>query len=118
MRASDLVTSRNYDVGMEPNGLPPSSEILAGFGRRVALARERRGYKTQASFAEAMEVHPTAANHWEGGRNLPQPAQMLRMCRLLRVTMDWLLFDDESGLSQEAHTLLARPASAQRRTKR
>ena len=67
------------------------------FGDRVREARERirtaSGRRmTQGELAEAVNVKRNTVSRWENGEVQPkEPAQLLRLARVLRVPTDWLI---------------------------
>lgn len=104
VRAHDCARLQAYN---RPMADLTSSQIQQGFGRRLAYLREQRGYATQVALAAVVGVNPTAVNHWESGRNLPRPPDLLRLCQLLRVTSDWLFWGRVEGLAQETFQLIS-----------
>ena len=59
-------------------------------GRFIAEARKELGM-TQRELAEALGVSNRTVSKWECGDGLPELANILPLCELLRVTADELL---------------------------
>jgi transcriptional regulator with XRE-family HTH domain len=66
-------------------------KIMRSFGRRLRQARERAGYKSAQSFAEAMGFDPHAYRKYERGQAEPNFEKLLRICEILKITTDELL---------------------------
>ena len=66
-------------------------KIMATFGKRLKLARERAGDPSAEQFAGALGVHPHTYRHYERGQSEPNLETLTRMCELLRITTDELL---------------------------
>lgn len=80
--------------------------MLAEFGSRLTLARRARGFRSRAPLARIVGVHTDTVGTWEVGRNYPKPPELQKLCQVLGVTADWLLFGDPAGLSPQAYELL------------
>lgn len=59
------------------------------FGERLMKARDKAGIKSVV-LARRLNVHVNSVYRWEAG-NTPRIAMIPEMCRLLRVSADWLL---------------------------
>ncbi len=73
---------------LEPT--PSSTDILAAIGRRLQLVRQAMG-KTQAEFAEMMNVTPSAVSGWEVGRNAVDVVALVRLARQKTFSIDYVL---------------------------
>lgn len=60
---------------------------------RIRIARISAGYPSQASFAEALGVSKGLVGQWESDNQvkLPGVANLAKIARLCRVSMEWLL---------------------------
>lgn len=79
------------------------SEMRAGFGRRLRRARLAAGYTTARQLATAIQVDEKVYGNYELGKRIPDLPVLLKLCRALKVTSDYLLFDDPAGLSVQQH---------------
>lgn len=73
------------------------------FGGRIAALRKAAGL-TQADLGQALNVTPQAVAHWEKGRSLPAPTELVRLASALRLPSVALLYSEAP-----------RPASSGRR---
>lgn len=74
------------------------------FGRRLALARTRRGFTVARRFAERIGVSAPRLSSWETGVAFPNDLEPFkRTCDILGVTADFLLFGEPRGLTSEAY---------------
>ena len=77
------------------------------FSVRLKAIRDVRGFKTQVAFAERLGVQQKRVSAWENGRSTPDSLELLqRVCDLLGVTADFLLFGDAKTLNPEAYKAL------------
>lgn len=60
------------------------------FGKRLREARSNRK-KTQENVAEFLGVSYTTYGAWERGTNEPSLGNLLKLCKHLDVSADWLL---------------------------
>jgi len=114
--------------------MPPASDKLGLFSRRLRAARAMRGL-SQANLAERTRLQQTAVSHYESGTRRPSLRNLRRLAEALEVTTDYLVghTDDPTpqpstgeplfrdfGLLSNADRELARELVAQlaRRTKR
>ena len=67
-------------------------------GKRIETARVAAGYDTMKSLAPVIEVDADTLGNWERGRNYPKPAELKKLCDVLRVTSDYILFGSMKGL--------------------
>lgn len=82
-------------------------ELQAGFARRLILARTWRGYESQAALARALGLRDAdRISIWEQGQGFPRVMVIYKLCKILGVTSDWLLFGDPKGLPVDAYTAL------------
>lgn len=58
-------------------------------GRRIRRERERRELK-QHEVARHLCIHPNSVGNWEAGLNFPKIEYFDSLCRLLRVTPNFL----------------------------
>jgi class 3 adenylate cyclase len=63
---------------------------LGELGARIKKRREARGLR-QADLASALRVTPQAVSKWERGENAPDIVVLVPLCRLLDVSVEWLL---------------------------
>ena len=68
------------------------------FPEKLYTLRKAKGY-TQEQMAELLGVSRQALAKWEAGQSLPDIGKLLRISDLLRVTVDYLVRDQECGLS-------------------
>lgn len=61
-------------------------------GKRIKLAREAAGFRTQKSFADAVGIYLTNVNRWEKGHALPDTPQLAKICSVTGVTSDEILY--------------------------
>lgn len=47
--------------------------------------------------AEAIGVSDNAVSRWRNGQTFPRSIELMRLARLLGVTMEWLIEDEEGG---------------------
>lgn len=73
---------------------------------RLRQAREARGF-TQAEFARLLNKSPQSYNTWEVGAAFPNSlAYVRKICDLLGISADWLLFGDAANLRPDVYELL------------
>ena len=70
----------------------PETEL----GARIRDARERAGF-SQGELAVAIRTSGARLSRWEIGRNAPRCDVLIRLCRVLEVSADWLLGLSQSG---------------------
>lgn len=76
---------------------------MIAFGDRVREARQRirtqaGGRLTQSDLAVAVGVERNTVSRWENSGVCPKDPQVIRrLAAVLRVSMDWLLSDEEAG---------------------
>ncbi len=63
-----------------------ATELVDGFGARVAALRETRGL-SQNALAERVGVTPPAISQWESGKRLPDVGKLVALAAALRVTV-------------------------------
>ena len=66
------------------------------FGRRLRAARDAHNM-TQADLGDAAGINPTRIANWEAGLNYPQYRSLVKICKALDCSSDYLL-----GLSDRA----------------
>ena len=71
------------------------------FAKRLRAARAAKGFSGQQALADALGVAQSTVANWEGGRREPNFALLLRLCRCLEVSADYLLgrVDDPQGVT-------------------
>jgi transcriptional regulator with XRE-family HTH domain len=80
---------------------------VIAFGDRVREARQRirtqaGGRLTQSDLAVAVGVERNTVSRWENSGVCPKDPQVIRkLAAVLRVSMDWLLSDEEAGAGAE-----------------
>lgn len=65
-------------------------------GERISQARKRAGL-SQEQLGEQLGVSRQAVSKWESGQTNPDVSYVARMCRVLEVSSDWLLLEEESA---------------------
>ncbi|MHC4884783.1 MAG: adenylate/guanylate cyclase domain-containing protein [Planctomycetota bacterium] len=100
---------------------------LQAFGTRLKGQRERTALR-QLDIANALRVSAQAVSKWERGENAPDIAVLPALCRLLGVSIEWLLEGSEpqrdtfpavvfcssvNGFAKRSATLPPREAAAQ-----
>ncbi|MDH5637098.1 MAG: helix-turn-helix domain-containing protein [Nitrospinota bacterium] len=63
---------------------------LEGIGGKIRRRREELGLK-QADIASALQLTAQAVSKWERGENAPDITLLGQLCRILGVSVDWLL---------------------------
>ncbi|MBI4661112.1 MAG: helix-turn-helix domain-containing protein [Verrucomicrobia bacterium] len=63
---------------------------LDQLGQKIRTQREKLGLK-QNDLAAALQVSPQAVSKWERGENAPDIAALVPLCRVLGVSVEWLL---------------------------
>ena len=66
------------------------ASLARELGRRIAVLRTSQEI-SQESLARRIGVTRTMVAKWEGGQNTPTLSQIVRLSRILRVTLDQLL---------------------------
>ncbi|MDF1665995.1 MAG: helix-turn-helix transcriptional regulator [Planctomycetota bacterium] len=66
-------------------------QLCQAFGARLESARAACGY-TRAHVAQVVGASIAAYQSWERGLNYPRVDSLIRLCRMLNVTSDFLLF--------------------------
>ena len=77
--------------------LPPFSEIMAGYGVRLRVARKALGLTARALCTE-LNVEPGRWSHWENERHPPDVAVMLALKRRHGISLDWVFAGDPDRL--------------------
>jgi transcriptional regulator with XRE-family HTH domain len=75
-----------------PPKTPRSSEdwmTMAHIGSRLRAVRELRG-ASQSDMARMLQTDQSKWSKLESGQRLPDPLDMLQVCKLLQTTMDFL----------------------------
>ena len=65
-------------------------ELAAAIGQRIAAARRRRGMKAR-ELAKVVGVDSKMLSKWEVGNCNPCAKNIIRLCKVLGVSADWLL---------------------------
>jgi|CXWL01.1.fsa_nt_gi transcriptional regulator with XRE-family HTH domain len=60
-----------------------------------------KGRASRAEIARAINVDPSTLSHWASGRRSPDPDALVRLCRELKISADYLL-GTADALSAEA----------------
>lgn len=85
---------------------PLEAEFLATLlampllGNRIALARQRAGYRTQGAFAEALGVSRGLVGQWESHNKRPGRDNRLKIAELCGITAEYL-----AGTAPETRTI-------------
>lgn len=72
------------------------------FSLRLKEARERCGYKSQQSLADAFGVAQSTVGNWEAAAREPSLDTIMRLADFLGVSADWLLGKDTDLLSSNS----------------
>lgn len=75
----------------------PLSEIRAGFGLRLRVARKALGLTARALCTE-LSVEPGRWSHWENERHPPDIPTMLALKQRHGISLDWIFDGDPTGL--------------------
>lgn len=85
----------------------PATDMQMEFSARLKAIRTARGFKRQVAFAERLGVQDKRVSAWENGHSTPDSIELLkRVCDVLGVTSDFLLFGDAKTLSPAAYQAL------------
>lgn len=80
---------------------------MTGFGKRLAIARENAGYKSQAAFARKLGLDSRVYQPWESGKDgkqvEPNYSTLVMLAKALNVSLLWLLAGIEEETSK-AHS--------------
>ena len=77
-------------------------ERMGGRWGRLTEARKQCGY-TQSALASFMEMSSITLSRWENDPELPESAiQLVKLARMLDVSLDWLLYNDGASLETTA----------------
>jgi len=76
---------------------PPLSDILAGYGLRLRVARKALGMTARALCAE-LSVEPGRWSHWENERHPPDIPTMLALKHRHGISLDWIYDGDPDRL--------------------
>ena len=76
-----------------------ASPISEALNDRIRMARQRAGYKTAKSAAEALGVGQVSYRAWENGWREPQMRDIRKICKTFFVSADYLLAIDLGGAS-------------------
>lgn len=90
---------------LEPD--PAYTVLLAGIATRLAQTVAALGI-TKAEAARVMGVSPQRLNGWLAGKHPPDLLALHRLHQRHRVTLDWLVLGDPSGLPQRIVERLVR----------
>lgn len=69
-------------------------------GNRIAMARQRAGYRTQGAFAEALGVSRGLVGQWESHNKRPGRDNLLKIAELCGITAEYL-----AGTAPETRTI-------------
>ena len=82
---------------------PSATELLDGFGLRLSAARIAAGYRTRKELADDIGVDQNTYSPWERGRSYPSAKTLLELRKILKVSLDWLMADDDRNLSVDVY---------------
>ena len=86
---------------------PSNDERRKSIGRRFRAARVKNGY-TLDHVARRCGISRNAVSRWESGASFPIPEHLATVAELYRVSLDWLVREqDEAVMSDEAALLAA-----------
>jgi len=80
---------------MAPEGI--WSLVLADLGRNLREIRKQRRL-TQQQLAELLDVQQRVISRWETGVAKPQLNHIVRLAKVLEVSLDCLVFGDEASV--------------------
>lgn len=95
---------------------------ISELGKRIRKARKKK-YRSQELFADALHVDRQSVQGWESGKHLPDLDNLISICELLDVDLDYLtgriecethetqFICDQTGLSEAAVNLLHKISS-------
>jgi transcriptional regulator with XRE-family HTH domain len=78
-------------------GAPSFTDLAAGWGSRLRLAREAIA-PTAKALADAVNISPQRWSHWELERHPPSFDAMLALKHWHGLSLDWIYAGDPSGL--------------------
>lgn len=77
---------------------------MSSFGEKLKQLRKERGW-SQDAFAEKVGIHGRHVGKYEIGNVLPNGETLLRIARVLDVSLDYLLLEDHTGTANPAATI-------------
>lgn len=80
-----------------------NQEILSGIGKRLAVARKRKGY-TQEKLAELTGLSIKMISAAENGHKAMRPENIVRMSECLGVSTDYLLKGETAAIAAQIET--------------
>ncbi len=96
---------------------PSIDERRKSIGRRFRAARVKNGY-TLDQVAQRCGISRNAVSRWESGASFPIPEHLAAVAELYRVSLDWLVREQNEALMTDEAILLgayrALPAEKQR----
>ena len=81
-------------------------------GHRLKLLRTMLGFPTQGAFSSCYNLSNTTWSGYENGKPIPHWAAIYLIQRIPGLSMDWIYFGNEAGLSGKLVTKLAEIKSA------
>lgn len=83
-----------------------ADRVMLSIGPNIQRLRIAAGYQTQKAFAEAVGVPQPRMSDWENGRYKGLKIEnLLRIAKVLRVSVDALLVGSDAGYDALAHDL-------------
>jgi transcriptional regulator with XRE-family HTH domain len=80
--------------------------IHIDIGRRLLAARAARGF-SQAMLATFLGITPQAISGWENGAAAPSISNMVRLAKILAISLDWLLLERGEMMTEEREDTMA-----------
>ena len=68
----------------------PPNEYLIDFGKRLKLIREEREL-SQEALAKLVDTSKSVISGYESGTNDPRQSMVVKLCKVLRISIEWLL---------------------------
>lgn len=87
-------------------------------GERLARLRVALGHPTDASFAAYLDISPQKLSNYLRGASRPDLMTAMSIVKRTRVTLDWIYYGEEGGLSLQLVDLLAEPTLAGKSVRR
>lgn len=110
-----VVPAHAHDMGLvEPIRIGGARLQAETFGERLRRLRQRAGYRTQPELAAAFGIWPQSISNWETHTAEPRLGHMLRLCRLLGVSLDYLCLgtDQPNWLARSMNSAVTPPRAA------
>lgn len=97
-----LISMQNYRAGRT---LAQRANDVVSIARRFAAARLAAGMRP-VELSASTGVAENTLSQWEGAERRPSLDQVSLVLPVLRITLDWLYYGDESGLNYQVREAL------------